>query len=156
MYYGDFRSIFPLPNPEDRSNMNVAHYLQIPGAVSNASFIVAPASSVVSTASSTTTTEDQSLKEIQSKLRETSTVTYTFFSIVLLFVAILVVIVAMKFCLKKKGKHGKYNLSTKNGHNASESNHYNDSSIVEIYEEPEGPTSAIKLKPNAVYSKSSV
>ena len=127
--------------------MNVAHYLQIPGAVSNATFIVAPTTSAASTTSSAITTEDQPLKEIQSKLRETSTVTYTFFCIVLLFLAILIAIVVMRFYLKRK--HGENNLSTKNGHNESN----------QIYEEPvwkDGPTSAIKLKPNVVYSKNSV
>ena len=154
-FYGGFTGYFSIPTPDDRSNTDVAHYLQVPGAVSNRSMIIAaPIVSENLTTFGATTTEDQSLKKLENKLVETSIVVYVFFSLALAIVITVTIAAVVKFCIIKKTKKGSMNIQHHNTAVSSESSKYDDD--VDIYEEPvwkDNPSNAISMKPNVVYSK---
>ena len=155
-FYGGFTSYFSIQTPDDRSNTDVAHYLQVPGAINNRPMIIAaPRVSENPTTFGATTTEDHSLKKLENKLVETSTAVYVFFSLALAIVVTVIIAVVVKFCIKKKTKKGSMNIQHRNTAVSSESNKYDDD--VDIYEEPvwkDNPASnAISMKPNVVYSK---
>ena len=145
-----------VPTPEDRSNLDIDHYLRLPGAVSNRSFAVsAPLAIIATTSMTTTSAEEQPLKELEKKLTETSVVSYIFFSLVLILIIALITIFVVKLCSARKAKmHLSQTVKYQNKESYAR-NDYNDD--IEIYEEPtwndSQPSNAIKLKPNVVYSK---
>ena len=138
-FYATYAEFSEVPAPEDRSNLDIDHYLHLPAAVSSISFAVY---------TSVASAEKQPLKELEKKLFEISVVSYIFFSFILvLIMALIIIFGVVKICSRSARKYQNNNSKT------SATNDYNNN--IEIYNEPtwnnSQPSNAIKLEPNVVY-----
>ena len=139
--------------PEDRSNLRVSHYLEIPGAVSSqitSTVTVTVPTTKTTEISSTYTTEDQVLKNLQSKVNESLIVLYILFATTVAFIVIVAIVIVVKFL-----KHAKKGNLSCTSNNRNGSNGYNDAVDI-LYEEPMemmrgGGANTISMKPNVVY-----